>query len=154
MRQILETEEYVQIPPQMYSDPFYRITYLIKEEIRKYKWIEGEKGYNLSWEQARQEWANTHRGKYEKFLMDTLFIEGTSSDAQLTEGQRVSATACENEIQTSDPAGKIEHSATGDENKKNAENKGPVELEQDKANKEKTELATKDAMLRVTSGQL
>jgi len=27
----------------MYSDPFYRITYLIKEEIRKYKWIEGEK---------------------------------------------------------------------------------------------------------------
>jgi hypothetical protein len=25
----------------VYSDPFYRITYLIKEEIRKYKWIEG-----------------------------------------------------------------------------------------------------------------
>ena len=40
MRQILETEEHVQIPPVMYSDPFYRITYLIKEEIRKYKWIE------------------------------------------------------------------------------------------------------------------
>jgi hypothetical protein len=39
MRQILETEEHVQIPPVMYSDPFYRITYLIKEEIRKYKWI-------------------------------------------------------------------------------------------------------------------
>ena len=31
------------IPPMMYSDPFYRITHLIKEEIRKYKWIEGEK---------------------------------------------------------------------------------------------------------------
>jgi hypothetical protein len=44
MRQILETEEHVPIPPIMYSDPFYRITYLIKEEIRKYKWIEGEKG--------------------------------------------------------------------------------------------------------------
>ncbi len=43
MRQILETEEHVQIPPVVYSDPFYRITYLIKEEIRKYKWIEGEK---------------------------------------------------------------------------------------------------------------
>ena len=43
MRQILETEEHVVIPPMMYSDPFYRITYLIKEEIRKYKWIEGEK---------------------------------------------------------------------------------------------------------------
>jgi hypothetical protein len=34
MRQILETEEHVPIPPIMYSDPFYRITYLIKEEIR------------------------------------------------------------------------------------------------------------------------
>jgi hypothetical protein len=49
MRQILEIEEHVQIPPLMYSDPFYRITYLIKEEIRKYKWIEGEKGRKLSW---------------------------------------------------------------------------------------------------------
>ena len=50
MREILETEEHVPIPPIMYSDPFYRITYLIKEEIRKYKWIEGEKGRKLSWE--------------------------------------------------------------------------------------------------------
>src|ERR1700736_2897624 len=72
MRQILETEEHVQIPPVMYSDPFYRITYLIKEEIRKYKWIEGEKGRKLSWEQARQEWTDAHREKYEKFLIDTL----------------------------------------------------------------------------------
>jgi hypothetical protein len=54
MRQILETEEYVKVPPVLYSDPSYRITYLIKEEIRKYKWLEGEKGRKLSWEQARQ----------------------------------------------------------------------------------------------------
>ena len=39
----------------MYSDPFYRITHHIKEEIRKHKWIEGEKG-RLSWAQARAEW--------------------------------------------------------------------------------------------------
>jgi hypothetical protein len=45
----------------MYSDPFYRITYLIKEEIRKYKWIEGEKGRPLSWDQARTEWTEAHR---------------------------------------------------------------------------------------------
>ena len=43
MRQILEIEYHVVVAPMMYSDPFYRITYLIKEEIRKYKWIEGEK---------------------------------------------------------------------------------------------------------------
>jgi hypothetical protein len=72
MRQILETEQYVQVPPMMLSDPFYRITYLIKEEIRKYKWIEGEKGRKLSWEEARKEWMGKHREKYEQFLLDTL----------------------------------------------------------------------------------
>jgi hypothetical protein len=76
MRQILETEQYVQVPPMMLSDPFYRITYLIKEEIRKYKWIEGEKGRQLTWEEARKEWMEAHRDKYEKFLMDTLEIPG------------------------------------------------------------------------------
>ena len=47
MRQILEIEDHVAVPPMVYSDPFYRITYLIKEEIRKYKWFEGEKGPTL-----------------------------------------------------------------------------------------------------------
>ena len=61
MREILEIEEHVPIPPMMYSDPFYRITYLIKEEIRKYKWIEGEKGRPLSWPEARAEWTKAHR---------------------------------------------------------------------------------------------
>ena len=61
MREILETEEHVPVPPIIYSDPFYRITYLIKEEIRKYKWIEGEKGRKLSWERARQEWTDAYR---------------------------------------------------------------------------------------------
>jgi hypothetical protein len=72
MRKILETEEHVQIPPVLYSDPFYRITYLIKEEIRKYKWYEGERGRKITWEQARQEWTDTYREKYEKFLVDAL----------------------------------------------------------------------------------
>jgi hypothetical protein len=72
MRQILETELYVQVPPMMLSDPFYRITYLIKEEIRKYKWIEGEKGRQLTWDQARSEWMKLYREKFEKFLLETL----------------------------------------------------------------------------------
>jgi hypothetical protein len=84
MRQILETEEHVQIPPIMYSDPFYRITYLIKEEIRKYKWIEGEKGRKLSWEQARQEWTDAHREKYEKFLIDTLSFPDATAPKEPT----------------------------------------------------------------------
>lgn len=72
MRQILETEEHVAVPPMMYDDPFYRITYLIKEEIRKHKWIEGEKGRMLSWPEARAEWTEAHREEYERFVLDTL----------------------------------------------------------------------------------
>src|SRR5271165_4072702 len=71
MRQILDTELYVQVPPMMLSDPFYRITYLIKEEIRKYKWIEGEKGRQLTWDQARIEWMKLYRKKFEKFFLET-----------------------------------------------------------------------------------
>jgi hypothetical protein len=82
MREILETEEHVPIPPMMYSDPFYRITYLIKEEIRKYKWIEGAKGRELSWERARQEWTDAYLEKYEKFLMDTLYFPGATPPEQ------------------------------------------------------------------------
>ena len=84
MREILETEEHVPIPPMMYSDPFYRITYLIKEEIRKYKWIEGAKGRALSWERARQEWTDAYQQKYEKFLMDTLYFPGANPPEQLS----------------------------------------------------------------------
>jgi hypothetical protein len=86
MRQILDTEQYVQVPPMMLSDPFYRITYLIKEEIRKYKWIEGEKGQLLSWNDARRQWMRQHREKYEKFLLETLTFaeERTAGEEQKT----------------------------------------------------------------------
>ena len=88
MRQILETEEHVPVPPIMYSDPFYRITYLIKEEIRKYKWIEGEKGRKLSWERARQEWTDAYRDKFETFLIDTMYFpDGTPAEKPSAEGR-------------------------------------------------------------------
>ena len=86
MRKILETEEHVQIPPALYSDPFYRISYLVKEEIRKYKWFEGEKGRKLTWERARQEWTDAYRPKYEKFLLETLsFPEAPPPEEPLRE---------------------------------------------------------------------
>jgi hypothetical protein len=72
MRQILEIEEHVPVPPMMYADAFYRITYLIKEEIRKYKWLQGENGRALSWKEARAEWTASHRKEFEKFLLETL----------------------------------------------------------------------------------
>ena len=63
----------------MYADPFYRITYLIKEQIRIHKWIEGEKGRALSWPEARAEWIKAHRQQYEKFLLETLSFPSESS---------------------------------------------------------------------------
>jgi hypothetical protein len=95
MHQILATEAYVQVPPMMYSDPFYRITHLIKEEIRKYKWIEAERGRPLSWEQACQEWTDVHRQNFESFLMDTLSIPETIPEEEppTEEDRRVSVTA-------------------------------------------------------------
>ena len=93
MRLILETEDHVVIPPMMYSDPFYRITHLIKEEIRKYKWIEGEKGRRLSWREARTEWTKLHREEYEKFLLETLsFPETTPPQEPPAAEQHVGAT--------------------------------------------------------------
>ena len=97
MRQILEVEERVMVPPMMYADPFYRITYLIKQEIRKHKWIEGEKGRHLSWPQARAEWTRAHRKEYEKFLLETLSFPdlvpaATSSVSGVTTQRAVART--------------------------------------------------------------
>jgi hypothetical protein len=64
----------------MYSDPFYRI-------IRKYKWIEGEKGRKLSWERARQEWTDVYREKFEKFLIDTLYFSDATPEEPPAEGR-------------------------------------------------------------------
>jgi hypothetical protein len=93
MRRILETEEHVQVPPVMYSDPFYRISYLMKEEIRKYKWFEGEKGRPLSWPQARQEWTEAHREKYLKFLLETLSFSEPASSKKRSEKKEYMAGA-------------------------------------------------------------
>ena len=118
MRQILETEDHVAIPP-MYSDPFYRITYLIKEGIRKYKWIEGEKGRALSWQQARAEWTEAHREVYEKFLLDTLpsadSITGKLSTETENQPQRAedSAEAPEEIARTGARLSKLPHTASG-----------------------------------------
>jgi hypothetical protein len=41
----------------------------INREIRIYKWIEGEKGRDLSWEEAKNEWTETHRENLGQFLL-------------------------------------------------------------------------------------
>jgi hypothetical protein len=89
-------QDHVAVPPMMYADPFYRITYLIKEEIRKHKWIEGEKGRALSWKEARAEWTATHRKEYEKFLLETLSFPNLVPAAEQTRQDSVQELARRN----------------------------------------------------------
>jgi hypothetical protein len=152
MRQILETEEHVQIPPQMYSDPFYRITYLIKEEIRKYKWTEGERGRKLSWEQARQEWIDAYRDKFEKFLLETLYLPEMHPDTETARDEGVAAAEDDKEVQASESSTKVEPPLPRDTGKENAEN--PALAKQEKVAKEITKLGTKEAIHRLSSGQV
>lgn len=72
MREILKTEDHVPVPPMMMTDLFYRITYLMKEEIRKHKWIEAEKGRHLTWDEARKEWMMKHQDEFEAFVRETI----------------------------------------------------------------------------------
>jgi hypothetical protein len=114
MQQILETEDHVAIPPMMYSDPFYRITYLIKEEIRKYKWIEGEKGRPLSWDQARTEWTEAHREEYEKFLLNTLLSADSITGKQNQPEQTNDSVEAQEDIaRTGAMLSKLPHRASG-----------------------------------------
>ena len=41
----------------------------VKDEIRRYKWIEKERGRDLSWEEAWNEWTLAHRENLGQFLM-------------------------------------------------------------------------------------
>lgn len=88
MRQILATEDHEPAPPMLRHDPFYRITRLVKEEIRKHKWIEGEKGRQLSWEQASAEWTEAYREEYEKFLLERLVSPWLTDEGPRSEKRR------------------------------------------------------------------
>jgi hypothetical protein len=63
-----------------------------------------------------------------------------------------------NETQAIDPPliheEEIEHSSTEDEETQSAEEREFPEVEENRQTKEETEVATKEAMLRVTGGQL
>lgn len=71
-KRILETEDYVPVSPDIMADPFYRIAYLIKQEIRKYKWIESENGNSMSWDQACRTWSDRNFDAYKGFLHEIL----------------------------------------------------------------------------------
>jgi hypothetical protein len=69
---ILEKQDYVDVSPFEKESLEYKMTYLIKEEIRKHIWIENENGRNLTWEQARDEWISLYKKDFVAFTKTTF----------------------------------------------------------------------------------
>ena len=68
MKEILKREDYVPVPPAVMNDPYYKMTYLIKEEIRKHKWNQGTEERELNWEEAREEWTRKHEKNFTDYI--------------------------------------------------------------------------------------
>ena len=62
---LLESEGHVPYEPGKHNRLHFQMCRLVKDEIREYKWIEGEKGRNLTWEEAVNEWMEQH---YQAFI--------------------------------------------------------------------------------------
>jgi hypothetical protein len=62
--QLLESEEYVPYNPGKHDKLHFQLARLVKDEIRTYKWIEGEMGNELTWPQAVAEWMVVHYKDY------------------------------------------------------------------------------------------
>ena len=63
---LLESEDYVPFEPSKHNKFHFNMARLVKDEIRSHKWVETEKGHELSWEDAVNEWMNYH---YDDFIM-------------------------------------------------------------------------------------
>ena len=62
---LLESEGHVPYEPGKHNRLHFQMCRLVKDEIREHKWIEGEKGRDLTWEEAVKEWMDEH---YQSFI--------------------------------------------------------------------------------------
>jgi hypothetical protein len=72
MHKILKQEDYIQVSPTEKNTIEYKIAHAVKEEIRKHKWNQGTEGFNLTWEQAVDEYMEKHYNDFIKFFTDSL----------------------------------------------------------------------------------
>ena len=69
---LLANEGHVPFDPNKHNKFHFTICRLVKDEIREHKWIEGEKGRKLTWEDAVNEWMQYH---YDSFV-DAVIPKG------------------------------------------------------------------------------
>lgn len=67
---VLSSEGYVEVSPEVKKSFEYKLSRLLKEEIRDHKWImAGDKIYNSpSWEEAKNDWMANHYENFVNFL--------------------------------------------------------------------------------------
>lgn len=75
INRVLETEDHVSCSPLEKEDFCFKVAFLIKEEIRRHKWIEGENNRALSWEEAKNEWLSLYRDAFMNSLKSSLKIK-------------------------------------------------------------------------------
>ena len=71
---LLESEGHVEYKPGKHNRLHYQTCRLVKDEIRDHKWIEAEKGRDLSWEEAVNEWMDLHYDAFMKVLIPQKHI--------------------------------------------------------------------------------
>jgi hypothetical protein len=76
MKDILKEEGYVEVSPYEKSSYEYKLIYAKKESIRTHKWIEGEKGRNLTWEEARDEWLRLYETAFQRGFSRSYDLSG------------------------------------------------------------------------------
>lgn len=72
INKVLESEEYVHIEPSLKNSFEFRISHLIKEEIRSHRWNIGTEGRNLTWIEAKNEWMTLYYDAFLKGLKSSL----------------------------------------------------------------------------------
>lgn len=72
INKVLETENHVVLSPTEKDTFCFKLAFLTKEEIRNFKWLEGEKQRNLSWDEAKNEWMKLYYDDFLKHLKGSL----------------------------------------------------------------------------------
>jgi hypothetical protein len=62
---LLESEGYVPFDSSKHNKLHFNMCRLVKDEIRSHKWIEAERGRQLTWREAVAEWMDLH---YDQFM--------------------------------------------------------------------------------------
>lgn len=69
---VLSSENYVEVSPETKNSFEYQLSFLIKNEIRNYKWFRGEEGKTLTWDEAKNEWMKLYYKDFTNYIKENF----------------------------------------------------------------------------------